>query len=206
MRFGIRELIFVLVLLAVPAGAFHFVFRPQQDDIKVIEQRNEMMLGKLQRLNELTDRVPDLQAEIDRGQEAIELMEAKLPARQDVEHVLENVWQIAERNQQRVRSVKTQPPVPTAAYMELSLDVEMEGHFNGFYQFLFELEQLSRITRIHDMKVTSAAYKDSKSNRNRQRQRNRDNTEEIPPGSMRAEFTLSIYFEGEATLVMEPNS
>ncbi|MCA9296581.1 MAG: type 4a pilus biogenesis protein PilO [Phycisphaerales bacterium] len=199
MRFGLRELIFMLVLLAVPAGAYYFVFRAQQDDIRTIEQRNAMMLEKLQRLRDVTARVPDIQTEIDRGQQAIELVEAKLPAQQDVEQVLEQVWQLAERNSQKVRSVKTQSAVPAASYMELSIDVVMEGQFNGFYQFLLELEELPRITRIHDMELVRAGFAESggRSNKRKRTQTSMSSAsaDELPPGTMRAEFTLSIYFE-----------
>jgi type IV pilus assembly protein PilO len=197
MRFGLRELIFMLVLLAVPAGAYYFVFRTQQDDIRAIEQRNTMMLEKLQRLRDVTARVPDIQTEIDRGQQAIELVEAKLPAQQDVEQVLEQVWQLAERNSQKVRSVKTQTAVPAASYMELSIDVVMEGQFNGFYQFLLELEELPRITRIHSMELVRAGFAESggRGNKRKRAQTSTASADELPPGTMRAEFTLSIYFE-----------
>ncbi len=67
--------------------------------------------------------------------------------------------------------------------MELPLKVLMEGEFTGFYQFLLELEGLERITRIHKMTLKRASEISSRGRK------------ELPDGWIRAEFTLSIYFE-----------
>jgi type IV pilus assembly protein PilO len=71
--------------------------------------------------------------------------------------------------------------VPAALYLELPLKIIMEGEFDGYYQFLLELENLPRITRVHQLKL--------------ERETVGPGAEALPPGSMKAEFTLSIYFE-----------
>ena len=81
-----------------------------------------------------------------------------------------------------IKSVKSEKPVPAAAYMELPLRVTMEGEFDGFYQFLIELENLQRITRIHQLKLERTDARASVD-------------KDLPPGWMKAEFVLSIYFE-----------
>ncbi len=111
------------------------------------------------------------------------MVEAKLPSAQDVEGLLEQAWQIARRNALTLVSVKSEKPVPAALYMEQPLKVVMEGQFDGFYQFLLELENLPRITRIYQMTIEKASAKGGPED------------EGLPPGSMKAEFTLSIYFE-----------
>ena len=59
----------------------------------------------------------------------------------------------------------------------------MEGHFGGFYEFLLGLENLPRITRIHEMKLERVT------------DRNRRSDDEATPGMMKAEFLLSIYYQ-----------
>lgn len=58
--------------------------------------------------------------------------------------------------------------------MEQPLELTMEGGFRGFYEFLIRLEKLPRITRIPDMRIRRSDSVD---------------------GEMKAEFTLSIYFQ-----------
>ncbi len=67
--------------------------------------------------------------------------------------------------------------------MEQPLKVVMEGQFGGFYPFLLGLENLPRISRIHELKLERVTS----------RSRRRD--EAPAPGTMKAEFILSIYYQ-----------
>jgi hypothetical protein len=61
----------------------------------------------------------------------------------------------------------------------------MNGDFEGFYQFLLELENLPRITRVHEMQLERAGKSD----------RRGVIDDDLPADAMKAEFVLSIYFE-----------
>jgi type IV pilus assembly protein PilO len=184
MQLGIREMLFFAVLLAVPIAAYVYVFQPRNSEIT--EARDEIMLkqARLDQVAQVVSRIDDIGEAIQAGQESIKLIEAKLPRAQDVEGVLEQVSQIAEQNNLVIRSINPDSPVPAAMYMELPLRLAMDGHFDGFYQFLLEVENLPRITRIHNLEMKRGDDR-----------RGSSRGPELPPGSMRAEFTLSIYFE-----------
>ena len=183
MRFGLRELIFMIVLLAVPVASWWYVFKPRNADI--VQARMEIIIkqDKLDKLREVAKRIDDIGLAIERGRDAVELIEAKLPNQQQVDVILQNVWQIADQNRLTVKSIKSEKPVTAASYMEQPLKMKIEGRFNGFYQFLLELENLPRITRIHQMKME------------RMKTENGSGSDSYDPGLMKAEFTLSIYFE-----------
>lgn len=183
MRVGIREIIFFIVLLAVPVASFFYVFKPR--NVQITQARDEISIkqSRLETLAAVASKIDDIGLEIEKGRESVQMIEAKLPNEQDVEGILEQVWQIAKRNKLNVKSVKSDKPVPAAMYMEQPLKVQMEGQFDGFYQFLLELENLQRITRIHQLKLERAKAKAGVKD------------EDLPPGSMNASFTLSIYFQ-----------
>jgi type IV pilus assembly protein PilO len=183
MKFGFRELVFFIVLLAVPAASGFYVFKPRNEEIRQAEKEIQVKQARLEQLSIMEEKIDDIALEIERGRESIEIIEAKLPSERDVEGILEEVWQIAKRNRQIVKSIKSEKTVPAAMYFELPLKVVMEGQFSGFYQFMLDLEGLERITRIHEMKLKRMELMDS------------PDGEDLPPGMMRAEFILSIYFE-----------
>lgn len=188
MRFGIREFIFFAILFAVPVAAYFYLFKPKNEEIAQARSEMKVKLARLNTLDEVVSKIDDIGLAIENGRESIELIEAKLPSEQDVEGILQEVWRIADRNHLTVRSVKSEKPVPTALYMELPLRVVMEGQFDGFYQFLLELEKLPRITRIHSLDLKRAGM-DMRTTRNAQ------SAMDLPPGWTQAEFLLSIYFE-----------
>lgn len=186
MRFGIRELIFVAVLLAVPVASFWYVFKPRNQQISQASEEIKLKQQRLEKLNTVLARIPDLGKAIDDGRVAIENTEKKLPFADDVQGILKGVWDISKSNGLMVRSFKSEKAVPYARYMELPLRTVIDGNFDGFYQFLLELEALLRITRINQLKLQKLTFKPGSKDK-----------DEAPPasGDMRAEFTLSIFFE-----------
>jgi Tfp pilus assembly protein PilO len=183
MRLGLREVIFLVVLLVVPVASYFYVFKPRNAEIQQAQTEVEIKQSKLEKLREVTEKIDDIGLAIEQGRNAISLVEAKLPSKDQVEVILGDVWQLAARARLDVKSVKSETPVPAAGYMEQPLKVVMEGQFEGFYQFLLGLENLPRITRIHEMKLERMTAKRSR----------RD--EDLAPGTMKAEFTLSIYYQ-----------
>ena len=183
MRLGLREVIFLVVLLVVPVASYFYVFKPRNAEIHQAQAEVEIKQAKLEKLREVTEKIDDIGLAIEQGREAIDLVEAKLPSRDQVEVILGDVWQLAARSSLEVKSVKSEKPVPAAGYMEQPLKVTMDGHFEGFYQFLMGLENLPRITRIQEMKLQRVTA------------RNRRPDDEVQPGMMKAEFTLSIYYQ-----------
>jgi Tfp pilus assembly protein PilO len=181
---GVRDLAFFGVLLAVPVASYFFVFAPRNAEIAKARAEIVEKETRLVDLKRLTSRIGDLGREIAEREEELDRLNQKLPDREGVDRMLEQVTQLAQRSELAVRSIKGEKPVPAGLAMELPLKTVIEGEFEGFYQFLLDLEALPRITRVHAMKITKLGMGP------------RDDPAEASSGLMRAEFTLSIHFNG----------
>ncbi len=179
----LRRIIYVLVLLAVPLATWQFVFIPRNQDIAEAMASIQERETRLQQIATVVATLGDLREAVRAGEAAIDRVEAKLPSRRDVETMLEQLWQVARRNDLTVKSVKTMSPVTSTVYRELPLKVQLKGPFEGYYRFLLELENLPRITRIFNMEIK----------RNDPGRASDDD----PPGTITADFELSIYFADE---------
>ena len=179
---GLRDLAFVAVLMAVPIASYFFVFAPRNDEIAKARAEISAKNVRLENLRRLTSRIGDLGREIVEREEELERLNQKLPDREGVDRILEQVTQLAQKSNLAVRSVKGEKVVPAGMAMELPLKTTIEGNFDGYYQFLLDVEALPRITRVHQMKITKLGMGP------------RDDANAMVGGSMRAEFTLSIYF------------
>lgn len=186
MRFGFRELLFILVLVALPVIAWMTAFEPM--NLAIAEAEREMLTKqqKLQQLQLATSRVDDLGREIDKLTKAIEVFEAKLPAEKEVEVILKEVWQVAAKHELKPRSVRADKPIKAARYSELPLKMIIVGDFDGFYAFLLDLEKHSRITRVPEMKL--------------------EKLKKGGDGQMEATFTLSIFFEPQSAAVVSASA
>jgi len=174
MRFGPREIVFLVVLLAVPMASFWFVFRPQNEEIMQARSEIQHKEEMLHKLTQVTSKAKDLEAMNDEIGGAISIIESRLPSAKEVDVVLTQVAELAKGHHLALVKVKSDKPVSSAGYMEQPLSMVITGGFEGFYSFLLDVERLNRITRMPSLHIERSHDED---------------------GAMKAEFTLSIYFE-----------
>ncbi len=176
MKFGIRELIFVVVMLAMLGTSYVFIFKKANErrEQRVTEVRQ--MDSALANLRQATAGIDDMERKINELQKAIEFFESKLPQEREIDKILKEVWQMAEANSLQTRTVKTLKSEKAASYSEQPIEMSLSGDFAGFYSFLLQLEKLPRITRVSQMNLQKIDGRD---------------------GEMQAKLTLSIFFEPE---------
>ena len=174
MKFGIREIIFVLIMLGLLGSTNYFVFAKanKRKAERLTDMRTKQSaLGNLQ---QATAGISDLNRKIDELQKAITFFEGKLPQEKEVDKILKEVWQMAEANSLQTKTVKTLKAERGPNYSEQPIQMSLAGDFNGFYSFLLQLEKLPRITRVTQMNLQKISDRD---------------------GEMQAQMTLSIFFE-----------
>ena len=178
MKFGLRELVLLAVLLAMPVASFFLVFQPQNAAIDRAQGEIEHKERLLDQLRVESSRNDDLRRANEEIQTRIADIEARLPSNKEVDRIIRQVSQVAIGAGLASPAMKNAKPVEAALYWEQPLELESQGDFKGFYRFLIELERLPRITRIPDMKL---------------KRRPGEN------GRMDIDFTLSIYFQQDGS-------
>jgi type IV pilus assembly protein PilO len=176
MRLGFRELVLLAVLLALPLLSWWLVFRPQNAEITQARQEIQHKTEMLDMLQARTAGNQDLARQVEEAQKAILAIEARLPSSKEVDLVVRQVSELAVESGLEPPAIESDKPVAAAMFMEQPLKMRITGDFNGFHSFLKKLEVLPRVTRIPDMKITRSTEVN---------------------GHMKAEFTLSIYFQPE---------
>jgi len=174
MKFGIRELLFVILLLAIPAGAYLWVFRPANQHIEAQRQAIESKDKKLLSLQRAMVGIKDLNEEVEKLKDAVAFFENKLPPRHEIHKVLERVTKIADQHGLETKLFETLKSKSFATYSEQPIKMEVYGGFDAFYQFLLDVENMPRITKIRQMKLKKAQQDGS---------------------LVEATFTMSIFFD-----------
>lgn len=179
MNFSMREIIFIVVLLAMPISSYWFVFKPRNEQITQARKEIEHKELLLQKLQAATAQSADLARENQAILEEIELVQSRLPTDKEVDVILRQVAELALQNNLKLERVRAGKAITATSYMEQPLEMLITGNFDNYYKFMLELEQLKRITRLPKLNLKAA------------REQN---------GQMEAEFTLSIYFEPTASI------
>lgn len=181
MKIGVREIIFIVLLMGIPVGAYLVVFRPQNQAnaqmLSQIQQKQTM----LQELTRATATMGDLRQEIDSLAGAVTFFQSKLPNEKEIDNVLKDVWRIASSNQLITKSIRTldrdkgKAAMQTEGPCEQPILMQLQGDYMGFYGFLQALENQERVMQIRSMQLTKL--------------------EDGPEGHMQAKFEMVIFFE-----------
>jgi type IV pilus assembly protein PilO len=177
MKFGLRELIFVKLMVGLLLASYFIVFAKATEKKKALFADIQAKEAALANLKQSTIGIDDLGKKIDELQKAITFFEGKLPQEREVDKILREVWQMAETNSLQTRTVKPSKTERGASYNEQPIEMSLAGDFTGFYSFLLQLEKLPRITRLMKMNLQKINEHD---------------------GEMTASLTLSIFFEPDA--------
>jgi type IV pilus assembly protein PilO len=173
---GMRKWMYIVALVGVPLASFFLVFQPQNREIERAKTEIQLKRTMLDKVREETARSADLKRSNEKIGEAIKSIEARLPSDKEMDLVLRDVAEIASRCGLKLPIFKRgEKPLPAGQALEQPLEVQITGDFDGFYKFLLELENLPRIVRIPDLKLSRADEGD---------------------GHMQADLTLSVYYLG----------
>ncbi len=182
MKFGLRETVFLVLLMVIPFGAWWFVFNPQSDRNAEMRSQIEARQAKLQQLSETLRSADDLQGQIDDITSAMDYFESKLPHEKEIDKILQEIWVLAKANNLRpdeircqIRGKKNLVLGANSRHSEQSIRITVDGGFRGFYAFLLALENQPRIMRIQTMKLKIPR--------------------KGPAGEINAEFEMSVFFE-----------
>ncbi|MFZ4575530.1 MAG: type 4a pilus biogenesis protein PilO [Phycisphaerales bacterium] len=178
MNLGLRALL-IIVILATPLAAWWFAFVPENKYIDALSKDLKHKEEMLEKLRQETSRNADLQKANEELHRSVTLIEQRLPSNKEIDAIVRQVSDLAVAAGMQPPAIKSDKPVQSALYMEQPLEMEVNGNFLGFFKFIADVEKLPRITRIHDLKITSQTGKDVE---------------------LKAEFTLSIYFQDDRAM------
>jgi len=183
MKFGLRECVFAVMLVAIPLAGWWMVFSPQNAQCAQMRQQIQAKQAKLRELNRATATIGDLKQRIDKLQKAMAFFHSKLPDEKEIDKVLKGIWRLAESNHLKARSIRTlernkssRSSSSSTGYREQPIQIKLAGNFLGFYSFLQALENEPRIMRIRQMTLKRPR--------------------KGPEGNVEVEFTMTIFFEG----------
>ena len=177
MRFGTREMVFLILLLAMPVAAYFLIFEPRNAEIAEANAEIQEKRDKLRQLEAATMLQVDLREQIARLTEAIHVFEKKLPPGDKFDVVLHEIQELASQQRMTILRVERQRTVPQAEYIEAPIRLVVAGDFDNFYRFMLELEKLSRITNVKELDIEKLM-------------RRRDDSEQ-----MEADMRVSIFYE-----------
>ena len=153
MRFGSRELLFLVIMIGLLLGAWYFVFQKANDRLAMLRKDTKEKQEQLDLLSRTRKDISDINVEMAELKKGIEVFEQKLPSAREVDTTLRSIQEMAATNQLNVKQVTSLTTEKAAGYMEQQMSLVVTGDFLRFYGFLLNVERLDRITRIGQLRM-----------------------------------------------------
>jgi Tfp pilus assembly protein PilO len=155
MRFGIRELVFVVLLFCVPASVYFLVFKPRKEsEARMIEESRDRQekLEDLNRARVVAGR--NLRDHIEMLKQLLKIVRSRQPEEADASRILYGLDMLANSNRLRAET-KDRPSKqyagPGNRYMEKRIRMTVQGAYFDFYAFLQAMENQPRIIRVNKL-------------------------------------------------------
>ena len=123
MKFGIRELVFLVVMLGLLGASYFLVFTKADAKRAARQAQIDEKTKALADLEKATASVHDVDRKIAELQQATSFFESKLPQENEIDKVLKEVWQLAETNNLQTKSVKTLKAQRMTGYSEQPIEM-----------------------------------------------------------------------------------
>ena len=173
MPLGIKETAAFFVVLGMMGSSYFVGFKPIQEQRQALITDMDQKKVALENLRASLLVVANMQKKLDDLSKSIQFFDARLPRDKDIKPIIESIWKIAEKHGLSADRMKTLRVDQGPNYLEQPIELELTGDFKGFYQFLLDIERISRITRVGKI--------DLKQN-------------EKDPTRVQIKLTLSIYY------------
>jgi len=177
MQMGLKEAAAFFIVLGMMAGSYFVGFKPMQAQREQLLADIDSKKQALENLRASLTVVANMQRKLDEISKSIRFFDSRLPRDKEIKPIIEGIWQIAEKHKLTADRVRMQRVEIGPNYLEQPIDLELTGDFKGFYQFISELERLSRITRLGRIDI---------------QQNSKD------PTLMQIKLTMNIYYTPEA--------
>tara|TARA_A100001037_G_scaffold131137_2_gene118875 strand:- start:19305 stop:19916 length:612 start_codon:yes stop_codon:yes gene_type:complete len=150
----VKLLLMVLLFAAVALGGYFYYLTDKRDALQEAKGREVELRAEFE---DKAQRATNLDAYRQQQKEMEETFGAllrQLPSDTEVPGLLEDITRTAIDNELTIRSIDLKPEQRTEFYVELPIDIVVEGDYHKIGTFVSGVANLSRIVTLHDFKIS----------------------------------------------------
>ena len=143
-------------MLLLIVGFYVFAYRPSGARLATLRQDVEIKRRELKDNQSRTQIRPVVEQTVNERRRKLERFDKKLPKQQDFGQFYNDITFLGRQSALSKCSVEPAAvPKRNDKFVELPIDLRFEGNFLNVFSFLRQIDQMQRLTRIHNLKVTS---------------------------------------------------
>ena len=141
------------VMLGLGAAFYVLGYRPAVEKIAGQQAEYRAKAQKLQADQSRARLLPSVEADVEVLRQTLERFDKKMPRQQDLGQFIKEITQMSQ--QAALKKLAVNPGVPRRSdqFSELPITLTFEGDFVNVFEFLRDVEQMKRLTRVRGLTV-----------------------------------------------------
>jgi len=154
---GIVKVMLTLVLFSLVLGVgYYWHIIDRQQDLATSETTEVTLRREYEDKAALAANLEPLRVQKQEMEAAFGALLRQLPSDTEVPGLLEDITRTAIDNDLKIESIDLRPENQTEFYVELPIEVVVEGDYHKIGSFVSGVANLSRIVTLHDFKISPA--------------------------------------------------
>lgn len=144
------------LVAAIICGGFYMGYYA---DALEEQKKKEGQLAELQKqiraLEATANRLPDFQREVQALEARLETLKRILPPEKEMPDLMRRVQYLAAQSSLAIRRFTPAPTAQRDFYVEVPVNIDVEGTYHNFGAFLDRISRMSRLVNIGEIKITA---------------------------------------------------
>ncbi len=149
----VKGLLMAVVLALVIGGGYTFYLTDKQKALEAAQAKEEGLRKDYEDKSFRAANLEQYRAQKAEMEETFGTLLRQLPSDTEVPGLVEDITRAALDNELTIESIDLQPERQTEFYVELPIDISVEGDYHKIGAFVSAVANLSRIVTLHDFDV-----------------------------------------------------
>lgn len=149
----VKVIIMILVFLAVLGGGYYAVLTDKMQSLERAELKEADLRKDYEQKSADAANLDAYRAQMKEMQATFGALLKQLPSDTEVPGLIDDITRTALDNELKIESIELQNERRTEFYVELPIDIVVEGNYHNIGAFISGVANLSRIVTLHDFVI-----------------------------------------------------
>jgi len=150
---AIKGIIMVLLLAAVVGAGYYLHLTEKRVTLARVQGEEQTLRREFEDKSQQAANLDIYRQQKVEMEETFGTLLRQLPSDTEVPGLLEDITRAALDNELKIESITLQAEKPSQFYVELPIDISVEGNYHRLGQFVSAVANLSRIVTLHDFTI-----------------------------------------------------
>ena len=163
----VKAIVLAVVFLALLIGGYFFLIKDQYVELDKVAAEEANLRQQYETRAFKVANLEAYRAQMEDMKKSFGVLLKQLPAKTEVPGLLEDITNTGLGSGLEIESIQLQPEVSKEFYVELPMDIVVQGTYHDIASFVSGVASLPRIVTLHDMTIAKVAKTSSDNNSGR---------------------------------------